>query len=233
MITNEKNALIFLLGVTSLAFSAYFFYFKTVESPSELIQDGEVIEISEKNASTSQGGLTVETKKVEIKDEVTAPKIKIPNLDRPLAFPSGTPVAQKEDLTKRINSTVALLKENPTLFNEWNDLGLFRKAIEDYTGAKEAWEYASAIRSGNSLSFGNLAVLYGFYLQEPLLAEKNYLKAIENDSKLPYLYLQAADFYVEVLKDKEKAIAILEKGLKEIPFDEALKSALESIKVQP
>lgn len=153
-------------------------------------------------------------------------EIPVPDLDRQVVIPNSILSSQKQVIIERIHTLAGLLRENNQSFNEWIDLGIERKGIEDYEGARQAWEYASAIRPQNSLSFNNLAVLYGYYLQNPVLAEKNYLKAIENDSKLPYLYMQTADFYLEVLKNTEKAREILEKGLVEIPGDEALKAAL-------
>ena len=155
---------------------------------------------------------------------------RIPNLDRPIVVPESTPPAIKEEIINKINGFVALLKQDPDLFNEWLGLGIYRKEIKDYEGARQAWEYASVIRPKNSVSFGNLGVLYGYYLQNGALAEENYLKSIENDPKLPYLYAQTADFYLEVMNNPQKAREILEKGLKAIPGDESLEAML---KVEP
>ena len=153
----------------------------------------------------------------------------VPNLDRQIIVPASIPAQIKENTVKEIERLKALLKQDSNLFNEWLDLGMLYKSFDDYEGAREAWEYASVIRPVNSLSFGNLGVLYGYYLKNPVLAEKNYLKAIENDPKLPYLYGQTADFYLEVALNPVKARSILEKGLKAIPGDEGLLAALASI----
>ncbi|MDP3726129.1 MAG: hypothetical protein Q8R36_02940 [bacterium] len=153
----------------------------------------------------------------------------IPNLARPAQVPASTPEAQKNEITNKINIITALLRADPNLFNEWLDLGLLRKSIEDYEGAKEAWEYASLLRPKNSLSFSNLGMLYGYYIKNPLLGEKNHLKAIENDSKLPYLYMQVADFYMEVLNQPARAREILQKGLQMIPGDDGLENALNNL----
>ncbi|MBI4130668.1 hypothetical protein HY468_05095 [Candidatus Roizmanbacteria bacterium] len=153
----------------------------------------------------------------------------VPSLDRPVNIPESTPPTIKEEITAKIKELSEILKQDSNLFNEWLSLGLLRKNSEDYEGARQAWEYASAIRPKNSVSFSNLGALYGYYLQNLDLAEKNYLKAIENDPKYPYFYLQTADFYLEVRKDKEKAMAILQKGLEAVPGDESLKSGLENL----
>ncbi|MBI4118353.1 MAG: hypothetical protein HY455_02375 [Parcubacteria group bacterium] len=179
-----------------------------------------------------EGGIVGENtdKAPGIKDNTTqVATIAIPNLDRSFAMPASMSTPAKVEMASKINALVTSLKQDPTLFNVWVDLGLFLKEIEDYEGALEAWEYASAIRPNNSLSFGNLGVLYGYYLKNPVMAEKNYLKAIENDPKLPYLYTQTADFYLEVMKAPEKARAILKKGVAEIPGETGLQTALADL----
>ena len=58
----------------------------------------------------------------------------------------------------------------------WLVLGVYRKMIGDYESAKEVWEYASAIRPQNSVSFNNLGELYAYYLKDNAKAEKIILK---------------------------------------------------------
>ncbi|MBI2108889.1 MAG: hypothetical protein HYT93_01755 [Parcubacteria group bacterium] len=179
------------------------------------IPEGVLVEVPQNTTATEDGKMALTTP--------------VPDLDRQIVIPDSTHPSQKDEIISKISALVVLLKQDASLFNEWIDLGLRRKSIEDYEGARQAWEYASVIRPNNSISFGNLGALYGYYLGNPILAEKNYLKAIENDSKLPYLYVQTADFYLEVLKDVEKAKEILKKGLIAVPGDEALKLALDAI----
>ena len=159
----------------------------------------------------------------------TKPSIPVPNLERPIKIPENTPIKIKEQTLAEISRIMGLLKQDSNLFNEWSDLGLVMKSIDDYVWARDAWEYAVFLRPKDSLVFTNLANLYGYYLKEPEKAEKNYLKSIENDPKLPYLYVRAAFFYLEVLNDNEKARNIIEKGLQNIPGDDELEEALSEI----
>ena len=152
-----------------------------------------------------------------------------PDLDRPVEFVGLFSPDSKDQLTKQIKEILELLAQDSTLFNQWVDLGLLRKTIGDYEGARQAWEYASAIRPHNSLSFANVGNLYGYYLKNPQKAEENLLQAIENNPKLVYLYLQTTDFYLEVLDDRSKAKKILERGIVENPGEEGLKKMLENI----
>ena len=109
-------------------------------------------------------------------------------------------------------------------------LGVYRKIIGDYEGAREVWEYASAIRPQNSVSFNNLGELYAYYLKNNKKAEENYAKAIENDPSAIYIYRNFFDFYRYFAKDTAKARAILEKGIAANPATSSdLKNLLKSL----
>jgi len=152
--------------------------------------------------------------------------IPVPNLDRMIKIPENTPPEVSKRTTTEINRILGMLKQDSNLFNEWSDLGLIMKSIDDYVWARDSWEYAAALRPNDSLAFTNLGNLYGYYLKEPVKAEKNYLKSIEIEPKLPYLYVRTAFFYLEALNDKEKARNIIEKGLKAVPGDDELEETL-------
>jgi len=140
--------------------------------------------------------------------------IPLPNLDRAVVFGDDFSEEQKTKLMSQIDSAVEALKKDNYYFNGWINLGLFRKAVGDYEGTKEAWEYASAIMPQDALSFSNLGVLYGYYLKDNKKAEENYLKAIENEPLNGYYYNQLYEFYRDVLEDKTKIRQILEKAVK-------------------
>ena len=152
------------------------------------------------------------------------PTMAVPSLKRPLNFPSTLSAAQREQIKQRIDNLNAMLKANSDDFGSWIELGLERKSINDHEGARQAWEYAGYIRPKNSLSFGNLGFLYGYVLKDNKKAEQNYLKAIENDPKMVYLYIQTAEFYRDIIKDITKARAIVDLGIKNNPDDDDLKA---------
>jgi tetratricopeptide (TPR) repeat protein len=154
-------------------------------------------------------------------------EISPPDLNRPLIFPTDMPREKQEEMRLKLNMIAAALKADQNLFSQWIELGLYRKAIGDYEGAREAWEYASAIRPKNSLSFGNLGYLYGYYLNDPVKAERNFLTALDNDHTLLYLYAQTAEFYRYVLKDEEKAQEILRRGVAMNPDNQDFKILLK------
>lgn len=136
-----------------------------------------------------------------------------PNLDRPINIPEDFPEDAKKIATEKIQKLSNELKANNDFFDGWLDLGIYRKMIGDYEGAKECWEYASAIRPLNSISFNNLGDLYGYYLKDYKKAEENFLKALENGPDQVYIYRNTYEFYRYVMKDDAQAKEILKKGI--------------------
>lgn len=158
--------------------------------------------------------------------------IKAPDLDRPVNISGDFSEEAKKTIISKIESLSQLLKKDNNLFNQWLELGIYRKMVNDYEGAKEVWEYANAIRPQNSISFNNLGDLYGYYLKDYIKAEQNFLKAIENDKNTDYPYIKASNFYKEVINDKQKAMNILEQGIKANPDLQVLKDILNNLKSQ-
>jgi len=158
------------------------------------------------------------------------PKIPLPNLDREVVMPGRFSAEEQKIFLDKINASISVLKKHHGSFADWINLGLRRKMIDDYEGARQAWEYASALSPINSLSFGNLGVLYGYYLKDNVQAEKNFLKSIENDPRQSALYFQTFEFYRDVIKDNMKAVAIMQKAIKNIPAEKAnLQKVIDSL----
>ncbi len=156
----------------------------------------------------------------------------VPNLDRSVVFESGYSIEQREKIEGQVKILTDALKIDPDRFNEWTDLGLLLKSSGDYEGARQAWEYAGAMRPENSLSFSNLGVLYGYYLNKPLKAEANLLHAIENEPLFLNHYMRLTDFYLEVMKNKNAALGFLNRSIAKYPEWEDLKKLKEGIAKQ-
>lgn len=158
--------------------------------------------------------------------------IGIPDLDREIKVysPDISEDAQKIAISK-IKEAVSFLKKDNKSEDYWLELGRLRNMIGDYEGAKEVWEYISAVSPKSSTSFNNLGELYAYYLKDNAKAEKNYAKAIENDPSAIYIYRNFFDFYRFVAKDPTKARALLEKGIAANPSSSGdLKNLLQNIK---
>ena len=175
-------------------------------------------EVSSENATTTVniGGVTVElppgsTATVEeIKDTNELPVA--PSLDRKVTFPASFPedarvawLAQMADFKEKI-------KASPTSYDLWLQIGIRFKMIEDFEGARLAWEYATKISPRTPTAFGNLGFLYGYHLKDAAKAEANFKLALANDPQATYLYQQIFEFYRDVLKDNAKARALAEEG---------------------
>lgn len=130
---------------------------------------------------------------------------------------------QKESLYARIRTHGGEVKANPDYFAGWLEVGMLKKVIGDFTGARDAWEYASIIRPLNSVSFANLGELYWRYLPDYSASEKNLRKALQNDPKDADLYITLAELYHYSIPDKAaQAPGILLEGLKVNPDNDSL-----------
>lgn len=219
-INKNKTTLTAIVVIAAFALGYYFYddYKKTREAATAGTTSQE-----ENNASTS----------LEVVSDDDAGKetagIPAPSLNRPIVYPSDMAPQIKEDNESKISAIINALKSDPNSFNNWIDLGLYRKLLEDYEGARQAWEYASILRPQSPASFSNLGILYGYYLKDAPKAENNFLKAIENDPKDINFYFQTYDFYKDVMKDPIRAKAIIETGLKNNPEDKDLESMLKEL----
>lgn len=150
-------------------------------------------------------------------EEIKTPSVSLPDLKRSVSVPSYFPENAKKIITEKIAKSVALLQKDPTNFGEWLNLAISRKTIDDYEGAKIIWEFLVKTNPTDSISYINLANLYGYYLNDPQKAETQYLKAISLNPTQITFYRSAADFYRDVLKDSAKARAILQQGIDKNP----------------
>ena len=163
------------------------------------------------------GHVTIEQVPIGKGDE---PKIvmPIPNLNRPISFPSDFPEEAKKVLTENIHNLSAALKKDPASLDDWLNLGIERKIIADYEGARQAWEYAAKLYPGSPTPFANLGYLYGYYLHKPVEAEADYRKALVLDPDKLTLYRSVFEFYRDVIQDYDKARGIVSDGLKRLPW---------------
>jgi tetratricopeptide (TPR) repeat protein len=133
------------------------------------------------------------------------PTIPVPDLTRePVVGPFTSPSA-KDRAMPIIKQLQAQLKEKSTDFTGWLELGLQFSTVGDYEGARQAYEYAAALRPTSSVIFGNLGFIYGYHLKSPQKAEVAYKTAIANDPSQEYLQIQLFELYRDVFVDKAKA----------------------------
>ena len=135
--------------------------------------------------------------------------------------------SQKQDLYRSLQNFGKTVKEHPDFFNGWIQLGLLKKIIGDFEGARDAWEYASLISPKNSLSFANLGELYWRYLRIYPKAEINFKTSIQNNPNDPGTYVSLSDLYFYSLKEKsDLSDDVLLQGLVANPHSMDLTKAL-------
>ncbi len=170
-----------------------------------------------------------------------------PQFERFFAFANKCPDLQDDKLkeyAERFTAVKRVLESDPDQFNSWYTAGLMKKFVCDYEGARDIWEYAGSIRPRNSISFGALGNLYGYFLNDRAKAEANYLKAIENEEAFKELqrenkapeytvniqyYRDLHEIYRGQGKDKEAdSINVLQRGLRVEPKSSDLMVLLAS-----
>lgn len=191
--------------------------------------------INIQNEETFEKGLTSEKEEVSNVDAVQNVGSNVitvtdtPNLDKEIVFDGGMTEEVKSILFEKIKTTIVKLKADNKYVDGWIDLGLYRKAIGDYDGAREVWEYAVSISPSNGLPNRNLGDLYGYYLQDAQKAEENFLKAIKKDPEQIEYYFKIVEFYRDIVKDTTRARKVVEKGILLNPNSEELKALLKTL----
>ena len=153
----------------------------------------------------------------------------LPNLDRPINITVTLSEDAKKIAKEKIEKLSSELKQDPSLFENWLVLGIYRKMIGDLEGAKECWEYAGFLAPQSPTPFNNLGDLYANYLKDNKKAEENFLIAIKNGPDQIYIYRSFYEFYRDTMKDNAKAKQILEQGISANPTtSQDLKNLLDN-----
>lgn len=224
--------ILFIIFVLIICAGLGFYFYSKIQGltlDKDKPEPENIVNVGSVTIEGDMDGLKIEP--IEIKNNNSEPKIPVPNLNREIKITAEMDENAKQIATSKIKDLSTQLKKNSDNLENWLVLGVYRKIIGDYEGAKEAWEYASAIRPQNSVSFNNLGELYAYYLKDNKKAEENYANAIENDPSAIYIYRNLFDFYRYIAKDTAKARAVLEKGITANPSTSGdLKNLLELLK---
>lgn len=154
----------------------------------------------------------------------------LPDLNRKVVFSTNVNEEVKSLILSKIEDSKNILKENPTSLSSWLDLGIYHKMAGDINGAIIYFDYAGKLAPSTFMPFANLADLYGYYVKDFPKAETNFNLAIANSKDQSFSYFKFAEFYRDVLNDKQKALEVVERGLKAIPNNKELLALKESLK---
>jgi tetratricopeptide (TPR) repeat protein len=129
---------------------------------------------------------------------------------------------------KQMAATVAILKKDPKRIDAWIDLGVERRQLGDYEGARDAWEYAKALGPNtNIVPWNNLGDLYHFYLKDYVKSEENWKKVIALKPDYIQGYRGLFELYTYSYKEKASQIPVfLKTGIAKNPTSTDLKQML-------
>ncbi|HBH71248.1 MAG: hypothetical protein UU88_C0019G0007 [Parcubacteria group bacterium GW2011_GWC1_42_11] len=208
--TNKKNLGIAGLIVLAIA-AAVLIYRDTRGSKIEITSDtGDTI----KNYGIEMTG----DGKVEVisMDEQKLPPA--PPLVRSTDFSNTLTPEIKKVVLDNLEKSIAAIKSNPKDIINWIDLGIQRKQIGDYEGARDAWEYAKAMEPSNIVPWNNLGDLYHFYLKDYKKSEENWKKTIALKPDYAQGYRGLYELYSYSMKEKASEIPeILNQGIAKSP----------------
>ena len=112
--------------------------------------------------------------------------------------PDAIKLYNKEQLDiihQKIVDGAGSINVNPDNLDPWLQVGLYKHAIGDNEGARDAWAYAGILRPKNIASFKNLGDLYWHDLPDFLKSEQNYRRVIENDPTYLGAYVSLSELY--------------------------------------
>ncbi|HAT67993.1 MAG TPA: hypothetical protein DCS20_00020 [Candidatus Yonathbacteria bacterium] len=141
-----------------------------------------------------------------------------PSLVRSVEFKNTLAPEVKAIIVTRIEENIKELKSDPKNVNEWIMLGVNRKSLGDYEGARDAWEYVKAVAPSSIIAWNNLGDLYHFYLKDYVKSEENWKKTIALKPDYIQGYSGLVDLYRYSFKVKlSETPTILKAGIAKNP----------------
>ena len=210
----RRRILLSIVVLVLLGGSAYLYWPSTTETAIHRDIPGVEYGYSKPSSSTP----VIKEKKTQISQ--------LPDLNRSVVIPKDFSSADASAVTKKIREIVDFLKKSSQNSVVWESLGLERKGIEDYEGARQAWEYALVLDPYNAVTTDNLGVLYEYYLKDARKAEDYFLAAIKLEPLEVTRYQRAFEFYHDVLHNDKKARQIIEEGTQRVPNNADLRALL-------
>lgn len=183
---------------------------------------------STSGTSTATGISMTGDGKVELVKDEQSKLPPAPTLNRTFTPLATLDPALVKNLQDKMVTTISNLKDNPSNQDAWIALGGERKALGDYNGARDAWEYAKVINPNVVVPWNNLADLYQFYLKDYPKAELNWKKTFALDATYIQGYRGLYYLYVYSMPEKTSEIpAMLKDAIAKNPAANDLKVLLD------
>lgn len=213
MLKNKKVLGVIGLVVLAGALGAFVYYDMKKRAVSI---DGGIYEVTD-NTFKPEGG-----QGIAVGEPTGAPA-----LTRSTDFSSALTPEVKAMVVERLNATVERLEKDRASYQDWIMLGVYRKTIGDYEGARDAWVYGATLAPGEVLAFNNLADLYHYFLKDYKKSEAAWKKTVALKSDYIQGYIGLADLYKYSLTEKVGEIPqVLKDGIAKNPDSLDLKIAL-------
>ncbi|MBI5400739.1 MAG: tetratricopeptide repeat protein [Candidatus Yonathbacteria bacterium] len=141
-----------------------------------------------------------------------------PTLVRATDFKIDIAPEIKKITLANLEKAIASIKKDPKDADSWINLGIQRKQLGDYEGARDAWEYAKALDPNSVVPWNNLGDLYHFYLKDYKKSEENWKKTIALKPDYVQGYRGLYELYTYSMKEKASEIpVVLKQGIAKAP----------------
>lgn len=209
---NKKNLSIFVVIVLALAGGVFVYRdMRGTKGPQETTTATTTTTTIGGVQMTGDGKVTI----VPVSPKKLPPA---PSLVRSTDFKNTLTPEIKTIVVARINVNVEALKKDPKNLENWIMLGVNRKTIGDYEGARDAWEYVKALNPNDVVAWNNLGDLYHFYLKDYKKSEENWKRTIMLNPKYVQGYRGLVELYTYSMKEKLGEIpALLKEGISKNP----------------
>ena len=138
MTSNKNRILPLSLLVLVLVGVVYYAYrkersFRITDSDNDAVATStKTIEIAPGIFAEVEGNATPTITVVPVEDSLP-----MPNLEGPVVIPTAMDAQAGQRIVDHIKSLTVSLRADPSSYNTWNDLGIYRKMLNDYKGAEE------------------------------------------------------------------------------------------------
>ena len=217
---DRRNEIIAIIIIAAIVLIGIIYFFSHISSSNTLsnIASSTATGATTTSATSSTTSITVasvsSTTGYTIKIVPVGKAPAAPDYKASLACSAGIAADVCSSTQAQFSVAQAAIKTNPTDFNAWIALGVYREEAGDYVGAAVDWQYMSALYPNNIVSNANLADLYTNYLKDYPKAAAAYKAAIANNPTQVYLYQDLFQLYtVQYPQTSTIVVSILKQGI--------------------
>ncbi|PIS40652.1 MAG: hypothetical protein COT26_02220 [Candidatus Kerfeldbacteria bacterium CG08_land_8_20_14_0_20_43_14] len=139
---------------------------------------------------------------------------------------SGERISFYQEKFKELKTRI---QKTPEDINAWLSLGMTKKSVNDFEGARDVFLYVTQKYPTDAVAFGNLGDLYSNFLKEPQKAEEAYKQALRISSGYSSYYIGLGEVYLYLMPEKTSLYEqVMLDGSRRFPQDPYFISSLAS-----